>query len=789
MKPNPLSGSKNLILPVGMSVTFSNGVAAYWAVQLLAQPRAPTLHSIIGVHRPRAQMVGAGQTFGSECAHIVLNERCTPQRGGFIEGGNVVSSKLAEWKLAMTALLAALALVLLPGPAAVATPAPATSPTPVGDVVTDPTGFFGAAEVQQLRQAAASTREQGLSPYFVVVPDFSGWDGSDWCVASADASNLPNTAIVYVLAYEDRDSDWCTALPENSPIISDDQIEDAWYESLDLLADSDPLEPAAAADAGVYFAKQLAAQAKTDGSSGAAAPSPSTSGGSSWGPFLVFMLALVAIAVFFLFRSSKKQPKTGKATKQNTEQLVTAAQQQLVAADELVRAAEDEVQFARAQFGPAKTDQLAAAVKTARSGLTDAFTLLPRLDTASSSEKAQIAQQITNTLSSVMPPVKAAQEQLQADRDREIGAETQLLDLQERIAEARRSLPSEQKRLADLGLRFTPTQLASLQDKPAMAEKLLDSAADHLNDARLQLATNRASAVESIDTASTQLALALSALEAVRNAETQIGDSDRVLAAAIASISSDLDDVSRLASNQLSFQALVSDAQAAITEGQAARAGRGDPLGALAHLRSAEDALDQALAPLRGADEQNRRMAAQATERIAAAEALVGQAQMQAQAAGGRLSLQTRTAVSNAASSLSSAKASLQSNPSASISASNAAEQQARAALSQMASMPAYSQAPRRSSSNSMLWGMLLGSMMSGGGGRSSYGRTPYSQSGFGSPPPRSRGTSFRPPTSAPRSSGFRSGGSSRGGGGFRGGGSSRGGGGFRGGGGRSGKF
>ncbi len=707
----------------------------------------------------------------------------------------MVSRKPTELIRRLLIILAALIASFLAFPAV----AEATAPTPPRDVVTDPTGFFDASQVQQLRQAASSARAKGLETYFVVVPDFSGEEAPDWCIDSADSADLPSTAIIYVLAYEERDSGWCTSLPEDSPLITDDQIDDAWADSLDFLRDSDPLEAQAGADAGVYFANRLAtsAGAASSESSGTVTQAPGNTNRGSLVPFLVLMALLAGVLVFFLFRS-KKQKKPAKDSRKNADQLVSAAQQQLLASDELLRSAEDEVQFARAQFGPARTDQFANAVAVARAGLTDAFILLPQLDGASNATKVKIAEQITGILSTVMPPVKAAEERLEADREREVGAETRLQDMRERVAEARRAIPSEKKRLSDLALRFTPVQLASVQDKPEMAAKLLDSASEHLDQAKAQLATNRTEAVQNIDAASSQLALALGALESVRSAEKQIGDSDRVLAAAIASISSDLDDVSRLASSRSSFQTLVADAQNAIAQGQAARAGNGDPLSALAHLRSAEDALDQALAPLRGADEQRRRLGGQAAERVAAAEALVGQAQMQAGAAGGRMSLQSRTALSNAVASLASAKASLQTDPAASVAAAATAESQANIALTQMASMPAYVAQPQRSSNNSMLWGMLLGSMMSGGRGRPAPPRTPYRQSGFGRPaappPPRSsRGFpsfgGFRSSGGSRGSSGFRGGGGSRGSGGFRGGGGGGFGGGSRGGGGRTGKF
>lgn len=697
---------------------------------------------------------------------------------------------------ALTASTVVLTAAAVPPPATASSPGasiemallPSAGPTAINDYVTDPTGFLDSSQASQVRSAATSALSNGIAPYYVLVPDFSGQDPMDWCIESANRSSLPENAVVFVLAYEERDSDWCTSLPADNPIISDSQINGAWQGALDQIRDSNPLQPQAAADAGIYFANQLASAAN----SGAVTPGQgSNQGSASWGWFWGLLLILGIVVLIVVLVGSKKKGKQGgpaggaKVTPKSADEAVAQAQQQLLYADEALRAAEDDVQFAKAQFGSARTDAFSQAVTRARAGLTDAFTLLPRIDDAKSpQEKAAIAGQISQIVGSVMPPVKAEQDQIQASREREIGAEQQIADVQARINEARADIPREQQHLADLALRFTPTQLASLQDKPQLAGAFLDAAERHLQEAKMQVVTNRSAAVESVDSAASQLALALGALDSIKAAEKTIGESDRVLAAAIASISSDLNDVTRLAANQAAFQALVADAQAAIAAGQQARSGGGDPLSALERLRSAEGALDQALAPLRSTDEQRQRLAAQANERLAAAEALVSQANAQAQSGRAGMSLSARTEASNAVAQLGIARQTLQTDPVASINASTAAEQHARNALTQIQQTPMYPQQQRGGSNNSMLWGMLLGSMLSGGGGGgggyrggSSYGSR---NAGFGGSSGGMFGGGsggFRGSSGGGRSSGFRGGGFS-GGGGFRGGG-----------GGRSGKF
>lgn len=661
-------------------------------------------------------------------------------------------------------------------------PLPATTPVEINGMVTDPDGFLSQEQRDRVVAAASETARQGVRPYFVLVPDFSGSDPESWCISSANRSSLSNDAVVFVLAYEERDSNWCTSLPQDNGLISDQALDDAWYNSLDYLANSNPLDPEDATAAGVSFAQAVAAGIGTTGNGGTtpggSVPLGSGTAAFPWG-FILVAAVLVALVVWIIVRSSKKQKRLASGTRTaqpNAEQLVSQAQQQLLYSDEALRAAEDEVQFAKAQFGSNRTAAFAQAVARARAGLTDAFTQLPALDdTQVPQQKAAIATQILQIISAVMPPVKAEQDQLKQDREREVGAEQQARDLSERIAEARSALPREQQRLNDLALRFSPVQLASLQSKPQQISAFLDSAQTHLQQAELQMASNRPAAVESLDSAAHQLALALSGLEAIRGAEQSIAESNQVLAAAIGSITADMNDAQRLAGDQSGFLALVADARQAVDQAQLARQGQGDPLAALQHLRSAEDALDQALAPLRSADEQKARLSAQAAERLAAAEAMVQQAEIQTQGNRYSVGLNARTEVANASAQLNVARQALQIDPVASLNASNLAEQHARNALAQVQASAGQPTQGSSSSNNGLLWGMILGSMLGGGNNnRGSYGGN---RGGFGG------GFSGGGGGGGGRSSGgFR--GSS--GGGFRGGSS----GGFRGGGGgRSGKF
>lgn len=690
--------------------------------------------------------------------------------------------------ISILAIAFTMVLMLAPSPAQAAQgahaangPLPAADPVHISAPVTDPQGFLSTEEAGTIRNAIATTAGRGVSSYVVLVPDFSDYDATDWCASSGNSSSINENSVIFVLAYEERDSAWCTNIPEDSALISDQAMDSAQDGALAIAAQSDPLDPEHTAQAAVAFVQSVGNSVGTGSGSNGNSGAQGTSSGALFIVVFVILIAIVII-IFFASRKSRNSGAPGAAVPSDNPQVqqqqVDAASQQLLASDEALRASADEVDFAKAQLGYAQADKLDAAVQTAQKGLSECFLLLPQMQEAPNlSEKSAIARQILGTISTVMPPVHDAQEELKELRDRQTNAESRLSDLRSRLQEAGMRAQASERTLADLQLKFSPAQLQSLQSQPRQAMAFVQAALSNCEEAQAQMNTNRAGAVEALDRATAQLNSALSAINAVDGAEAAISESNKVLGDAIASITSDLDDVRRLASDQSIFAPLVSGAQAAVAAGQAARSGQGDPLAALQQLRDAEDALDRALAPLRSANDQDNRARATAGERVAAAEAMVNQAQASLQANRHSGSLDARSAVSNAQAQLNLAKGLQASDPNGAISAANAALSAAQQALALLRTGSAQAQPVnhRSSGSNSMLWGMILGSILGGGGSSRGYGGP--SRGGFGgSAPRRPSGGSF-----GGGSGGFRGGSS-----GFRGGG---GGGGFRGGGGGRGKF
>lgn len=691
-------------------------------------------------------------------------------------------------RAALSTVLGLLALVLF-GRMAAAAPAPfvtpAAPPITIDSPVVDPDGILTPTDVKNVEKAIGRAAEAGVNVVYVLVPDFSGADPTDWCSSSGDISDLSLNTVIFVLAYEERDTSWCTNMTEDNGIISDSEVDDAWDAALDRIRGVDPITSNALTNAGVSFADVIASKASSGStvpsSPSDTAPAAGTKDESRSGILELFIFFGVSGLLLWLLNSNAKKKKRlaahpTSAPGEDQEALVAKARQQLFYADEALRSAKDEAAFAEAEFGYLRSDSLRNAVAAAQAGLDRAFTLLTQMnETQDVSKQAALAQQILAILDKTMPPVHAAQTALKGLRDKQLNAEQYLRELRARAQELSAEVPRAQTTLDRLAAKHSANELASLVNKPAQVAELIQSANELLGSAQAQITTDRQAAADTLEDASGTLAEAQANLLAIQKAEGQLAQANQALTATMASVTSDLQDVERLAKGQASLAPLVETARRALAQGELALAGSGDPITALADLKTADDALDQALAPLRSAEQQRQRDNALAAERINAAQAVLDQANSQLQLSRGYASLDARQAVTSAQTSLSQARSAQANDPQRAIKAADTAFSQGQRALMLIRNTPAQaqwspSQSRRRNRSNSMLWGMLMGSMMSSSRGRSRS--SGYRTSGFGGPRPPQR-----------RSSGGSRGRSSFGGstGGFRGGG---GGGGFRGGGG-----
>ena len=557
----------------------------------------------------------------------------------------------------------------------------AASPVTISDTVTDPDGWLSADQSSRIASAASSARAKGLDIYFVTVPDFSGKNMGDWCKQSIKQSGLSTTSIAYVIAYEERKHVSCGNAGE--PVVSDSQLTTARSAAETALRAANPLTAEATTDAALAFYSSVESSAststaKTSSSRTSSAGSSSTKGGFMWVVVLLLVLVgLVAVVVLVRKGAGKGQKIVAGATARDAErarQLVDEANRQLLSADEQVRSADDELAFAQAQFGALRTQEYGASLQAARAAVSQCFALQQQMNTAASdAHRASLATRIMDALGTAMNDLIEKQRAFASMRDERADLPRQIREAREQLAEFEGRLADTKAELASVSGLYPGQMVASLLDNPDQARALLDSARGALDNAEAAASSSPDAAANALDTARRAMAMANHQMDAVFAAKTDLSAIEDTLTRAIASITSDLSDVTRLGADQAAFAPLVADARKAVDDAQRARSGTGDPLGALEALRTAEATLDAALEPLRSAEEALERKNGAATDRIAEAEALVEQADRHIQGRRGAVDLDTRSQLSQAHSALSKARAATEPTEAASHAATAAA--------------------------------------------------------------------------------------------------------------------
>lgn len=649
-------------------------------------------------------------------------------------------------------------------------PALATSPVTISTSVTDPSDWLSDSQVSEISSSADEAGSAGLQVYFVTVPDFSGAEPIEWCKTSGVNSGLSNQSIVYVIAYEERMFTTCGNADQQ--VVTDSDITRATSVAKKVLAKSNPLDADTTTDAATTFISTLTstvtgqASSSSSHSSSTGAPSSGKSG-FGWIRTVVVVVVIGGLIVFFVKRNKAKGASTPapKATADHpwapgdqlpslTEDQVLALTNQssalLLQADELVRSAADELDFARAQFGETKTDAYAKALSVAQAGIAKAFASQQTMNEASDSRSCtEAALTLQHELNQVMPALVEQQKAFSQLRDEEASVPTQATDVKTRILEAIAALPSVEAELTALQTLYSSTTVASLMDNPQQARALLDSASVAANQATSLATSDPSAALVQLDIARRALAMAGHQTEAIMSAKHDLAAANEVLTKAIASITSDLSDVTILKADSAAFAPLVAEAQKAVAKAQSARAGSGDPLAALENLRLAESQLDAALEPLRSQADARERKVQAARNAVSDAQAQYARANSYIQGRRGVIPLDVRSTLAEAKAELDQAVALVQTDPDQATTLAKSARSVALTVLSTPINDPSYGQADQfrhhtngsggiftdnTGLGNALLWSVLLnaGRSLGQGGSGGGFSGGGFSGGGFG---------------------------------------------------------
>ena len=567
-------------------------------------------------------------------------------------------------RFSITALLSTFLIAL-------GAPAFATSPVTTSGIVTDPGGWLSDSDRSAIETAARTARTKGITIDVVVVPDFSGQKPDAWCKASATASSSKDSDILYAIAYNERSDVFCSKKAPVSQTVLDNAQRQA-----EATLTSNPLTASDAAIGAQTFINSVVSGYQSPSSTGSSSSRSSSSRTSSSGTgTMLIMLIIVGGGVIALLVHNNSRRSRGAGTAQTPAQAanmpgmsvaetVTLANQQLLSADEQVRSAADELDFARAQFGIAATDEFARTLEAAKAAVARGFERQKQMEDATSdAEKRTTASAIMRDLGENMNPLGTIQATFEQRRSEQATLPSRITEASERLVEQRGDLDRATAELAAIAGIYPAQMLTSLQDNPEQAHALLETAASAIEAAKQAVDTDRALAESTLDTAHRALMMAKHQTDAIFSAKSDLDAIRDRLGAAIGSISADLADVTSLRAEPTVFDPLVADARAAIAEGQAALMNNGDPLAALEHLRTSEANIDAALAPLRSQRENAEKARANAQAQISLAETAFERAERYVQGRRGAIDLSVRSTLHDSEQSLKAARAAISSDP------------------------------------------------------------------------------------------------------------------------------
>ncbi|MGY1779878.1 TPM domain-containing protein [Geodermatophilus sp. SYSU D01036] len=566
-------------------------------------------------------------------------------------------------------------------------PALAEPPFDVPDEVTDRAGVLGSGGLAQVQQAVDERQaEDGTQAFVVYVASFDGVDQGAWAQATAEASGLGSTDVLFAVAVDDRRYGYWVddAFPQTNAEIEDFLARD--------------VEPELGADdwagAGVAFAEGV----------GDAAGSGSGSDGGSGAltAAVVGGVAVVGGGAWLVARSRRRRqgaqpPATTRIERPDpnagvpTEELQGRASAALLDLDEAVKTSQLDLDFARLQYGEAAVAGFTEALGQSRQELTRAFTLRQQLDDEVPEDEPTRRRVLGEILQLTAAADARLDEQAQAFdqlRDLERTAPQALEALGPRITALHGRLPQDEQRMTRLQRRYAASALAPVADNLDQARARLAAAEQEVAEARAALDAGRSGeAVGDLRAAEGAVAQVGTLLDAVARLERDLEEAAARLPAVRAETEEDLAEARALvaAGDAGGLRPQVARAEAGLAAAEEAMGSADgalpDPLTALRRLEEADVALEQALAVARDAQTRARRAAAALDQTLLRARSTVAAAADFVATRRGAVGPEARTRLAEAQRHLDAAVGTGRTDPEGALREAQLADQLAQSAL------------------------------------------------------------------------------------------------------------
>ena len=519
----------------------------------------------------------------------------------------------------------------------VGAPAFATEPLTPSSYVTDSDSFLSDEQRANIETRAESLNSKYSVPvYIAIVPNFSDQEPAKWCQSTLANIEGNDKVILYVVGYEDGTDVYCVG-DEMAQLMRSNMVTEGYIKGALSAAHraykSTPLTPDEASAGPTALIASLRESYETYdriNSDREAYNRQQTKDDKN--DTIKTVLAFLGVGFLFVIgiffelwtkqREEEKQDaeieaaawrisrrrdeREDKAAQRDADRAVQQASDRLSQADQEVRDAEKEWDYARAQFGIAATEQFRNRIKAAKEALSRGDALLKQCRaTYNPATKKSLASQMVSDLDTHLGLLRDAQAPFSTKRSERTALPTRLTEAQERLTEELADVERSREELATIASIYPGTVLASLEDNPDKAASLLTSARSAIESAQAIIDTDAELAASAVDTAERALLMAYHETNAIFTAKLDLDNIEDRLGAAIASLSSGIEEADNLQTDQTLLAPLITDARGAIARAQEALIHNDNPLDALEHARATEAKLNATLDPLRTAGHQS----------------------------------------------------------------------------------------------------------------------------------------------------------------------------------------
>ncbi|MET0780405.1 MAG: TPM domain-containing protein [Microbacterium sp.] len=558
----------------------------------------------------------------------------------------------ARWAVALTAALGAfLAGVLLVGTAGAAY---ATAPVTLGSgYVLDDVGALSDSQASEAQSRLEQLKtDTGLDLWVVFVDEFTDPSSSEeWANTTAEENGLGPTQYLLAVATESRQF---YLSGDSSGPLTGDQLAAVEQAIQPELADEDWVGAVDAAAAGMQDA--------AGGGSGAG--SASAGGGFPTGLVVFLVIAALAILVIVLVIRSRRRKKVGSAPGQgpaveqiDLKELARRASSALVETDDAVKTSDQELGFAKAQFGDAATVEFEQALQAARENLNKAFTLKQQLDDSTADTESQVRAWNTEIIR-LCEEANTGLDEKAADFDElrrlEQNAPESLARVQDQRAKAAASIDGADEHLRALAASYAPEALATIADNPDQARQRIEFADEQLAAAEVAIGAGKGGeAAVGIRAAEEAVGQAVLLEDAIDKLARDFAEGEQSAAALITELEGDIGAASSLPDADGRVAAAIAATRQQVDAAKASLAGTARrPLQTLQSLEAANAQIDGVVAGVRDAEARAQRAQQMIGQQIMQAQAQVSAAEDYIVARRGAIGAEARTRLAEAGAAL-----------------------------------------------------------------------------------------------------------------------------------------